>query len=127
MKAASGSIRIDLAQYRELETFTQFSSDLDDATKAQLGYGQRLMELLKQPVHSPMSLADQVISLVCAEGGVLNAVPVDRIKAEQHALLDAFKIQAPDVADTIETQRSLDDALKAKILATAKDLMAPRS
>ena len=127
MKAASGSIRIDLAQYRELETFTQFSSDLDDATKAQLGYGQRLMELLKQPVHSPMSLADQVISLVCAEGGVLNAVPVDQIKAEQRALLDAFKTQVPDVADTIETQRSLDDALKAKILATAKDLIASRS
>ena len=85
------------------------------------------MELLKQPVHSPMSLADQVISLVCAEGGVLNAVPVDQIKAEQRALLDAFKTQVPDVADTIETQRSLDDALKAKILATAKDLIASRS
>jgi F-type H+-transporting ATPase subunit alpha len=127
MKAASGSIRIDLAQYRELETFTQFSSDLDDTTKAQLGYGKRLMELLKQPVHSPMPLSDQVLSLICAEGGILGAVPAERVKAEQRALLDAFRTQAPDIVRAIETQRSLDDALKAKILATAEDLMASRS
>ena len=63
MKKASGSIRIDLAQYREMEVFTQFSSDLDDATKAQLAYGGCLMELLKQPLCNPLSLHQQVITL----------------------------------------------------------------
>ncbi len=127
MKAASGSIRIDLAQYRELETFTQFSSDLDETTKAQLGYGARLMALLKQPVHSPMALSEQVISLICVENGVFAGVPAENMKAEQRALLDAFKTQAPEIARAIETQRALDDALQAKILATAKDLMAARA
>ena len=63
MKKASGSIRIDLAQYREMEVFTQFSSDLDEATKAQLTYGSCLMELLKQPLCSPLKLHEQVITL----------------------------------------------------------------
>ena len=66
MKKAAGSLRIDLAQYREMEVFTQFSSDLDDATKEQLEYGGGLMELLKQPLGKPMSLADKVITLCAA-------------------------------------------------------------
>ena len=66
MKKAAGTIRIDLAQYREMEVFTQFSSDLDDTTKEQLQYGKGLMELLKQPLCNPMSLAEQVITLVAA-------------------------------------------------------------
>ena len=66
MKKAAGSLRIDLAQYREMEVFTQFSSDLDDATKEQLEYGSGLMELLKQPLGKPMSLADKVITLCAA-------------------------------------------------------------
>ena len=63
MKKASGTIRIDLAQYREMEVFTQFSSDLDEMTKEQLAYGKRLMELLKQPLGRPLSMAEQVITL----------------------------------------------------------------
>ena len=67
MKKAAGSLRIDLAQYREMEVFTQFSSDLDDATKEQLEYGGGLMELLKQPLGKPMSLADKVIYTLCCK------------------------------------------------------------
>ena len=66
MKKAAGSIRIDLAQYREMEVFTQFSSDLDETAKAQLQYGKCLMELLKQPLCNPLSMPQQVITLVAA-------------------------------------------------------------
>ena len=76
MKKASGTIRIDLAQYREMEVFTQFSSDLDDMTKEQLQYGKGLMELLKQPLCHPMSLADQVITLVAANKRLLLDVDI---------------------------------------------------
>ena len=80
MKKAAGSIRIDLAQYREMEVFTQFSSDLDAATKEQLQYGSCLMELLKQPLGQPLSMAEQVITLVAATGKTLMNVPVPELK-----------------------------------------------
>ena len=80
MKKASGTIRIDLAQYREMEVFTQFSSDLDDMTKEQLQYGKGLMELLKQPLCHPMSLADQVITLVAANKRLLLDVDIKQMK-----------------------------------------------
>lgn len=126
MKKAAGSVRIDLAQYRELESFTQFSSDLDDTTKAQLAYGQRLMELLKQPVHSPMSMADQVITLVCAENSVFKDVSVKDVKKAQGELLQQFKDQAPDIVNTIMEEKTLSDDLKQKIIDTANDFMQSR-
>ncbi len=76
MKKASGTIRIDLAQYREMEVFTQFSSDLDEATKAQLAYGKRLMELLKTALGRPLSMAEQVITLCTATHKVMVSVDV---------------------------------------------------
>ena len=80
MKSASGTIRIDLAQFREMEVFTQFSSDLDEETKQQLAYGNGLMELLKQPLGHPMSLAEQVITLVAATGKLFLTIPKEQIK-----------------------------------------------
>ena len=71
MKSAAGAIRLELAQYREMEVFTQFSSDLDEATKRQLAYGQGLMRLLRQPQYAPLSQHQQVILLVCAMGHVM--------------------------------------------------------
>ena len=87
MKKASGSIRIDLAQYREMEVFTQFSSDLDAATKAQLQYGAGLMELLKQPLGHPLSMAQQVITLCVATHKGMMDIPVKRIKEYQMQML----------------------------------------
>ena len=78
MKKASGSIRIDLAQYREMEVFTQFASDLDDATKAQLQHGKALMELLKQPLSHPLSMHEQVLTLCMATDGVFDKIPTRR-------------------------------------------------
>ena len=97
MKKASGTIRIDLAQYREMEVFTQFSSDLDDTTKEQLQYGKGLMELLKQPLCHPMSLADQVITLVAANKRLLLDVETAKTKEFQLGMLDFFHTEHMEI------------------------------
>ena len=121
MKNASGTIRIDLAQYREMEVFTQFSSDLDDMTKEQLQYGKGLMELLKQPLCHPMSLADQVITLVAANKRLLLDVDIKQMKEFQGRLLDFFKIEHKDVVDAINEKKVLDDEITEKIVEAVKE------
>lgn len=116
MKKAAGSLRVDLAQFREMEVFTQFSSDLDDDTKMQLKYGSGLMELLKQPLTHPMSLAQQVITLVGAIGKKFVDVPKDKIKSYQGEMLEYFENHHSDLVAEINTQKVLDDDLKASIL-----------
>ena len=97
MKKASGSMRIDLAQYREMEVFTQFSSDLDEATKAQLDYGKSIMELLKQPLGRPLSSSEQVITLWTATHKVMTGIPVKEIKAFQMDMLAYFEKEHPEI------------------------------
>ena len=121
MKKASGTIRIDLAQYREMEVFTQFSSDLDDMTKEQLQHGKCLMELLKQPLCHPMSLADQVITLVAANKRLLLDVDIKQMKEFQGRLLDFFKIEHKDVVDAINEKKVLDDEITEKIVEAVKE------
>ena len=121
MKKASGTIRIDLAQYREMEVFTQFSSDLDDMTKEQLQYGKGLMELLKQPLCHPMSLADQVITLIAANKRLLLDVDIKQMKEFQGRLLDFFKIEHKDVVDAINEKKVLDDGITEKIVEAVKE------
>ena len=121
MKKASGTIRIDLAQYREMEVFTQFSSDLDDMTKEQLQYGKGLMELLKQPLCHPISLADQVITLVAANKRLLLDVDIKQMKEFQRRLLDFFKIEHKDVVDAINEKKVLDDEITEKIVEAVKE------
>ena len=116
MKKAAGSLRVDLAQFREMEVFTQFSSDLDDDTKMQLKYGSGLMELLKQPLTHPMSLAQQVITLVGAIGKKFVDVPKDKLKSYQGEMLEYFENHHSDLVAEIDTQKVLDDDLKASIL-----------
>ena len=120
MKKASGSLRIDLAQYREMKEFTQFASDLDDATKRQLQHGQVLMELLKQPLNHPMSQSDQIMSLVVADANVLNDIEVGSIKDEQNAMLAWLNEKHPEFASEINTTKVLDDNLKNRIIEAAK-------
>ena len=117
MKKAAGSLRVDLAQFREMEVFTQFSSDLDDDTKMQLKYGSGLMELLKQPLTHPMSLAQQVITLVGAIGKKFVDVPKDKLKSYQGEMLEYFENHHSDILAEIDTQKALDDDLKASILS----------
>ncbi len=116
MKKAAGSLRVDLAQFREMEVFTQFSSDLDDETKTQLKYGSGLMELLKQPLTHPMSLAQQVVTLVGAIGKKFVDVPKEQIKSYQGQMLEYFDTHHSDLMSEIETQQVLDDELKTSIL-----------
>lgn len=121
MKKAAGSIRIDLAQYREMEVFTQFSSDLDPETKEQLQFGKGLMEMLKQPLCHPLSLAQQVISLVVAENKLMLDVDVKDIKPFQMNMLDYFATKHPEIGKKIEEKKVLSDELKDKILEVAKE------
>ena len=121
MKKASGSIRIDLAQYREMEVFTQFSSDLDEATKAQLAYGSCLMELLKQPLCSPLKLHEQVITLWAATHKKLVHVETKRVKEYQKQLLEYFDNAYPEIGREIEETKQLTDELGEKILVVAEE------
>lgn len=121
MKKAAGTIRIDLAQYREMEVFTQFSSDLDDTTKEQLQYGKGLMQLLKQPLCNPMSLAEQVITLVAATNRIFLDVDVKKTKEVQLGMLDFFKAEHEDIVDEINEKKVLDDALTERIVEAAKE------
>ena len=119
MKKASGSIRIDLAQYREMEVFTQFSSDLDAATKAQLQYGAGLMELLKQPLGHPLSMAQQVITLCVATHKGMMDIPVKRIKEYQMQMLEYMDAEHGELIREIEEKKDLTDELVDQILKAA--------
>lgn len=120
MKKASGSIRIDLAQYREMEIFTQFASDLDASTQNQLKYGKGLMELLKQPLCHPMSMAHQVITLVTATEKLFVDIPVDKIKAKQAEMLEYFDRSEPQIIKELEEKKVLTDELRADIVNAAR-------
>ena len=120
MKKAAGSLRIDLAQYREMEVFTQFSSDLDDATKEQLAYGKRLMELLKQPLGRPLAMHEQVITLCTATHRVMLSVEISQIKEFQMQLLAWFDEKHPEIGKELEETKVLSDELSGRIVELAK-------
>ena len=126
MKKAAGSLRIDLAQYREMEVFTQFSSDLDDATKEQLEYGGGLMELLKQPLGKPMSLAEKVITLCAARHKVMLGIPTAKVKGFQMDMLSYFASAHPEIAREIEETKDLSKELSQKIEEIAEEFKKSR-
>ncbi|MCR5128279.1 MAG: F0F1 ATP synthase subunit alpha [Lachnospiraceae bacterium] len=123
MKKAAGSIRLDLAQYREMEIFTQFSSDLDEATRKQLVYGQGLMQLLRQPQGSPFSLHEQVVILVAATAHVMQDVDPLRITEFRKALLAYFEQKKRTLMQKIDTEGTMSDEQKAEIIETAKEYL----
>lgn len=125
-KKAAGSLRVDLAQYREMEVFTQFSSELDDKTKAQLNYGRSLMELLKQPLGHPISMADQVITLVAATNRTFANLPVEQIKGFQGEMLEFIHRSHAEIVNDLETNKTLDDSLKADIIAAVDEFRASK-
>ena len=127
MKKASGSIRIDLAQYREMEVFTQFASDLDDMTKAQLQHGKALMELLKQPLCHPLSLHEQVETLCMANHGVFDKVETKNVKQYQNEILEYMDLKHPEIGREIEETKVLSDELTDKIVAAAKEFEDSRN
>lgn len=119
-KKATGSLRLDLAQYREMEVFTQFSSDLDDSTKEQLHYGQGLMRILRQKQYHPLSMHQQVIVLVCAMGHVLSKVAVKDVTDFRDALLDHFEQEHSELCRSLEDEKVLTDDMKQEILRIAE-------
>lgn len=121
MKKAAGSVRIDLAQYREMEVFTQFSSDLDAVTMQQLQYGKGLMELLKQPLEHPMSLHEQVITLCSATNKLFLDIPVSGLKDFQVKLLAYMDEKHPEIGNEIEQMKSLSDDLVQRIISAVKE------
>ncbi len=121
MKKAAGSIRIDLAQYREMEVFTQFSSDLDAVTMQQLQYGKGLMELLKQPLEHPMSLHEQVITLCSATNKLFLDIPVPKLKEFQGNMLTYMDEKHPEIGNEIEQMKTLSNDLIKRIVSAVKE------
>ena len=121
MKKAAGSLRIDLAQYREMAVFTQFSSDLDESTKTQLTQGAILMELLKQPLGRPLSLGEQVVTLVLALHKEFLDVDKKEVKRLQNQVLQYFEEKEPDILRNIEISGMLADDLVEQIISVYHD------
>jgi len=111
MKEVAGSLRLDLSQYRELEAFAAFASDLDETSKAQLERGARLVELLKQPQYSPMSVEDQVVAIFLGTKGHLDSVPVADVGRFEAEFIEHIKASSPDILSGIrDTQKLGEDA-----------------
>ena len=121
MKKAAGSVRIDLAQYREMQVFTQFSSDLDDSTKAQLEYGACLMELLKQPLCSPLSMPEQVITLCAATHKKMIGIPLKGLKEYQKELLEYIGNLYPEIIRKLSEEKVLTEELEDNIVKAAEE------
>ncbi|HSH18046.1 MAG TPA: F0F1 ATP synthase subunit alpha [Candidatus Saccharimonadales bacterium] len=120
VKAVSGSLRLDLAQFRELASFAQFSSDLDEETKSRIDRGQRLTELLKQKQYNPLSIAEQAVSVMAATEGAFDKVPVAKIKDAQAELISAVDRDHQKLVDALNTGDKPTDDTKSEILKTAK-------
>ena len=123
MKTAAGAIRLDLAQYREMEVFTQFSSDLDDTTKRQLQYGQGLMRLLRQAQYHPYSQHQQVILLVSSLHQLFLPVPVDKVNTAASELLQHIEQKTPELCSRIDSTGKLTDEDRDQIIALAKEFL----
>ena len=115
MKSVAGKLRLELAQYRDVEAFAQFGSDLDPATQRQLSRGQRLVEILKQPQYAPLPLSEQVAIIWAATSGLLDEVPVDRVRAFESGFMEFLGTQRPEVLSAIMEKKQLDDALQAQL------------
>ena len=122
MKKVAGTLRIDLAQYREMEVFTQFSAELDSATKELLDTGDRIMELLKQPLLNPMPLSTQVILLVASKNKLLLDIPTDEIKNFKKELIEYIEKYSPSIIQSIDETKVLSDDAEKRIISLCKSM-----
>jgi len=116
MKQVAGSLRLDLAQYRELAAFAQFGSDLDKATQAQLNRGARMVEVLKQGQYKPLSVEKQVLILFAGSDGCIDKFPVEAVKRYEEELFTFFESKKPELLKEIKEQGKLGDELEKKLL-----------
>jgi len=115
MKKIAGSLRLDLAAFRELEAFAQLGTDLDTATQQQLDRGRRMVELLKQPQYVPRDVFDQILSIHAGVRGFLDDIPLDKVDDFEEALLKHYRDEHPEVRRELETGRKMTDELDAKL------------
>jgi len=123
MKSVTGSLKVELAQFRAMEAFAMFASDLDAASRQQLDRGQRLMALLKQPQYSPYPLAEMTVSLWLGTSGRLDRVPTDDVLRFEQEFLDFLGRQHKDVLDGIKESRTFDDATTEKVTAAYDEFL----
>ena len=126
MKKAAGTIRLDLSQYREMEVFMQFASDLDEATKRQLAYGQGIMQALKQKQFHPYKQYEQILILVTVLSHLLQDLPVEEVTPALHGMIGYFEEECPDIVNELKTSGVMDDNMKENILKAAKKYMQER-
>jgi F-type H+-transporting ATPase subunit alpha len=122
MKKVSGTLRLDLAQFRELEAFSKFGSDLDAATQRQLRRGERLVEVLKQGQYMPVPVENQVAIIYAASKGYLDAIPVDKVGEFEIEYLDRLKLKHEGVMKSLATKGALSDEVIAALEKEAKEL-----
>jgi F-type H+-transporting ATPase subunit alpha len=115
MKSVAGRLRLDLAQYREMEAFAQFGSDLDAATQRQLARGERTVEVLKQPQYDPMPVERQVVVIYAVTNGYLDEFPVERVRQWERGFLDFLSSDSSDLLEAIKSQKALSDELEANL------------
>jgi F-type H+-transporting ATPase subunit alpha len=127
IKKLSGGIRTALAQYRELAAFSQFASDLDDATKAQLDHGERVTELMKQKQYTPQSIAEMGVMVYAADNGFLQSVEVNKIGAFEAALLSYMKAEHGDLMDQINQSGDYNDDIGAGFKAALDKFIATQT
>ncbi len=121
MKQVAGTLRLDLAQFRELEAFAQFGSDLDKATLAQIERGKRMVELLKQDQYAPLALEDQVITLFAGTQGHLDDLPIESVKKFEDEFIRYIKESKEDLRTELREKKALDDILKDKLTKALKE------
>ena len=115
MKQVAGKIKLELAQYREMAAFAQFASDLDQSTKNLLARGERLTELLKQPVYHPMPVAEEVIAIFAGVRGYLDKIPVGEVKSFETKALAAVKASRPEFLEQIREEKVISEELDKKL------------
>lgn len=123
-KQVSGTLRLDLAQYRELQAFAQFASDLDEASRKQLERGQRMVELLKQPPYSPLSVEKQVALIFAGTKGFLDDIAVSRIKEFEDGIYPFIEAKHPDIFEQIRSKKALDSDLEEKLAKAINEFKA---
>jgi F-type H+/Na+-transporting ATPase subunit alpha len=121
MRQVAGSLRLDLAQYRELAAFAQFGSDLDSATQAQLNRGARLVEILKQPQYQPLPIEKQVLIIYAGTNGYLDKVSTGDVDAYESELYRYFDARHSSTLRTLADKKQIDDALKSEVNAALKE------
>ena len=126
MKSVAGRLRLENAQYRELEAFAQFASDLDQATQKQLARGERIVEILKQPQYRPMPVEHQVMIIYAVTNGYLDEVKVSDIRKWETEFLQFMDASKADVGEAIRSRRVLDDETTAALRKAIEDFQAIR-